>query len=212
MRRGVQTLTSRQTEVLNFIIDYLADHGYPPTVAEIASHFSFSSPNAAASHLHALRKKGYIRVEPRASRGIEVLKSPGGASQTPTLAPSIPIVGSVAAGSPILAEESIEGVLALDSDAFQKRADYFLRVHGNSMIELGIYEGDLIAVHRTQNVKNGEIIVARLNGSVTVKTLRRKGKKIELEPANKKMKNIPVNQAVDDFVIEGICVGLLRAI
>lgn len=212
MRQASQTLTDRQAEVLDFITENLSERGYPPTVAEIATRFGFHSPNAAASHLNALRKKGYIRIEPRASRGIEVLKTPGGAKSSTALAPSLPIVGRVAAGSPILAEEQIEGKLALDMDAFRHRPDYLLRVSGDSMTGVGIFAGDLIAVHRTQEVKSGDIIVANVNGDVTVKTLRRNGKKVELEAANPKYKNIGVDPATDQFAVEGLCVGVLRAL
>ncbi|NUQ33445.1 MAG: transcriptional repressor LexA [Planctomycetaceae bacterium] len=211
MRTSPETLTDRQKEVLTFIIDHIGERSFPPTVAEIATKFGFNSPNASASHLNALRKKGYIRIEPRASRGIEVLKTTGGAVQHSTLTPSIPIVGRVSAGSPILAEQHIEGELALDSDAFKKRADYLLRVHGDSMIDAGIYEGDLIAVHRTQEVRSGDVIVANVNGDVTVKTLRRKGKQVELEAANKRYKPISVDNDKDEFAIEGLCVGVIRA-
>lgn len=212
MRRGTDKLTERQEEILNFIIEQIGSRGFPPTVAEIADEFGFSSPNAAASHLNALRKKGYIRVEPRASRGIEVLRQSDGSHRPMSLTNSLPIVGRVAAGSPILAEEQLDGSLAISPDSFRQSADYLLRVHGDSMIDLGIYEGDLIAVHRTQNVRTGDVVVANLNGDVTVKTLRRnKAGKVELEPANARMKSIPVDPSKDHFSIEGVCVGLIRA-
>lgn len=206
-------LTDRQKEVLEFITNFLSEHSYPPTVADIASHFGFASPNAAASHLNALRKKGYIHTEPRASRGIEVLRSASGAPVTSVFAPALPIIGRVAAGSPVLAEESIEGSVALDSEAFEKRPDYWLRVQGDSMVDLGIFEGDLLAVHKTKNATAGQVVVARLNDDVTVKTLRRTGGKITLEPANsaKKYAPIPVKSG-DRFEIEGLCVGLIRAL
>ena len=212
MRRASNVLTERQAEVLDFIISNLSGRGFPPTVAEIATNFKFASPNAAASRLNALRKKGYINIEPRASRGIEVMKNPSGDQAGPGLAPALPIIGRVAAGSPILAEESVEDRLVLDADAFRKRPDYLLRVHGDSMVDVGIYEGDLIAVHRTQEVRTGDVIVARINGDVTVKTLRRKGKDVTLEPANSKYKPIHVDSENDEFAIEGQCVGVLRAL
>lgn len=211
MRRGTDKLTERQEEILTFIIDQIGERGFPPTVAEIAEFFSFSSPNAAASHLTALKKKGYIKVQPRASRGIEVLKNPSGGELTNSLTPELPIVGRVAAGSPILAEESREGSVAMAGGAFGETADYLLRVHGDSMIDLGIYEGDLVAVRRTSEVRTGDVIVANLNDDVTVKTLRRKQGKVELEPANKRLKNIKVDTKKDSFVIEGKVVGLMRS-
>ena len=213
MRSLPKDLTKRQADILTFIVDHLSGKGFPPTVAEIATEFDFHSPNASASHLNALRKKGFIRIHPRASRGIEILKAPSGMPQPSGLAPSIPIVGRVAAGSPILAEEQIEETLTLDPDAFRKRPDYLLRVHGDSMTGLGIYEGDLVAVHRTQEVRNGDIVVANVNGDVTVKTLRRKSRKaVELEPANPRYKTISVDMDKDEFGIEGLCVGVLRAL
>jgi len=212
MRKGTDKLTERQAEVLNFIIEHLGDQGYPPTVAEIADHFGFSSPNAAASHLNALRKKGYIRVEPRASRGIEVLRRADGAKQGATLAPSLPIIGRVAAGSPILAEEHIEGTIGVETAAFGRQADYLLRVFGDSMIELGIFEDDLVAIERTQDVRTGDVVVANMNGDVTLKTYRRKGTKVTLEPANAKLKPIEVNPSKDVFTIEGRAIGLLRSL
>jgi repressor LexA len=211
MRGGNEILTKRQAAVLQFIVDHLTAKGFPPTVAEIATEFKFASPNAAASHLNALRKKRFIEILPRASRGIRVVKNPSGTALGSSFAPCIPIVGRVAAGSPILAEQSIESSVAIDAGAFSRTPDYFLRVQGDSMIDAGIFEGDLIAVHRTHDVKNGEIVVARLDDDVTVKFLKGRGKKVELHPANARYKPIHVDKA-DRFEIEGVCVGLLRAI
>lgn len=213
MRRGTDQLTERQSEVLEFIVQSLSEKGYPPTVAEIAEHFSFASPNAAASHLNALKKKGYIRVEARASRGIEVLRSASGAQVSSVFAPALPIVGRVAAGSPVLAEQSIEGSVALDAEAFDPRPDYWLRVQGDSMVDLGIFEGDLLAVHKTKIVRPNQVVVARVNDDVTVKTYTKSGGKVLLEPANraKNYKAIEVKDA-DRFEIEGLCVGLIRAL
>lgn len=213
MRRGTDQLTERQVEVLDFIVQSLSEKGYPPTVAEIATHFDFASPNAAASHLNALRKKGYIRVEPRASRGIEVLRSTSGAQVTSVFAPALPIVGRVAAGSPVLAEESVEGSVALDAEAFETRPDYWLRVQGDSMVDLGIFEGDLLAVHKTKTAKNDQIVVARVNDDVTVKTYRKTGGKVQLIPANRSKNYKPIEvKDSDSLEIEGLCVGLIRAL
>ena len=212
MRTSPDTLTNRQAKVLDFILDSLGDRGFPPTVAEIAGEFGFQSPNAAASHLNALRKKGYIRVEPRASRGIEVLRGSRGTPQSASIAPTFPIIGRVAAGSPILAEESIEGSLTIDPSHFRHKPDYLLRVYGDSMIDVGIFEDDLVVVHKTQDVKNDDIVVANVNGDVTVKRLRRKGKRIELLPENKKYKPLVVDPDETSFSIEGLCVGVIRAV
>ncbi len=213
MRTASENLTQRQAEILDFIVETLSDKGYPPTVAEIASHFSFRSPNAAASHLNALRKKGYIRVEPRASRGIEVLKNTSGTATTSAFAPSLPIVGRVAAGSPVLAEEHTLGSVALDAQAFDPRPDYWLQVQGDSMVDEGIFEGDLIAVAVTREARNGQIIVARINDDVTVKRMQKSGNRISLMPANAARKYKPIEvKPGDNFEIEGICVGLIRAL
>jgi len=213
MRTPSENLTTRQAEILDFIVETLSEKGYPPTVAEIATNFSFRSPNAAASHLNALRKKGYIRVEPRASRGIEVLKNTNGAATSSAFAPSLPIIGRVAAGSPVLAEEHQLGSVALDAQAFDPRPDYWLQVQGDSMVDEGIFEGDLIAVASTRDARNGQIVVARVNDDVTVKKLQKTGNRISLMPANAARKYRPIEvKPGDHFEIEGICVGLIRAL
>ncbi|MCA8938584.1 MAG: transcriptional repressor LexA [Planctomycetes bacterium] len=208
----MRPLTSRQAEILDFIVSYQGKHTYPPTVAEIAENFGFRSPNASASHLNALKKKGYIDITPRASRGIRVLRNASGIGQESKVAPGVPILGSVAAGSPILAEEHREDEMTLDAEAFSYPADYLLRVVGDSMIDLGIFEGDLVAVYRTPDVRNGDVIVANLNGEATVKTYQKKSGKVSLLPANKRLKPIEVNPAKDEFVVDGVVVGLIRAI
>lgn len=196
-------LTARQTDVLNVIKQYINDTGYPPTRADIAMELGFKSANSAEEHLKALAKKGAIEMIPGASRGIRLpeLENPG-----------IPIVGQVAAGSPILAEEHIEDYCEMPSEFFSPAADYFLRVKGDSMIEVGIFEDDLLAVHRTQSVRNGQIVVARIGEEVTVKRYKttRNKSQILLLPENKDYEPIEVDLREQEFAIEGLSVGVVR--
>ena len=161
-----RALTPRQAEILELIREYIADQGHPPTRADIARILGFRSPNAAEEHLRALEKKGAIELLPGASRGIRLPEEEIG----------LPVVGRVAAGHPILAQENIEDRYGLDPDVFRPRADYLLRVQGQSMRDVGILDGDLLAVHRTPEASNGQIVVARIEDEVTVKRFRRKSK------------------------------------
>ena len=194
-------LTPRQAEVLAFIKSYLDETGYPPTRADIARQLGFKSANASEEHLKALARKGAIEMIPGTSRGIKLPESNG-----------IPIVGRVAAGSPILAQEHIEDYCELSPNFFKPAADYLLTVHGDSMIECGILDGDLLAVHRTQSVNNGDIIVARVEDEVTVKRLQTNRSKhlITLLPENADFKPIEVDLRQQSFSIEGLMVGILR--
>lgn len=192
-------LTPRQREILDFIRSAVENGGAPPTRAEICAAFGFSSPNAAEAHLKALAKKGAIQMEPGASRGIRLTEAPG-----------LPIVGRVAAGSPILSETSIDRRVRVDPDMFGLRADFLLRVRGLSMIEAGILEGDLIAVHRTADVRDGQIVVARVDDEVTVKRLRRRNGQVELLPENRDMAPIVIDPQRQSLTIEGVVVGLIR--
>jgi len=196
-------LSGRQREILDFIVACIRDDGLPPTRADINRHFGFASPNAAQSHLRALEAKGAITINPGLARGIRpsdaVLKGGGG----------LPLIGQVAAGTPLLAVENLERNVALDASLFRPRADYLLRVRGESMREAGILDGDLLAVHRCRTADHGNIIVARVNDEVTVKRLRRRGRGIWLDPANPDFEPIRVTSA-DDFAIEGRAVGVLR--
>lgn len=189
-------LTPRQREILDFIRNTLEVLGAPPTRAEIAGAFGFASPNAAEQHLKALAKKGAIILDPRSARGIRLVEQLG-----------LPLVGSVAAGSPILAVENQLGRVQLDSALFSPKADYLLKVRGNSMTGAGILDGDLLAVHKTSEARNGQIVVARLGDEVTVKRLHRKGARIELIAENPDYAPIVVDGALD---IEGLAVGLIR--
>ncbi len=195
-------LTTRQEQVLQLIKDYMDDTGYPPTRAEIATELGFRSANAAEEHLRALARKGAIEMVPGASRGIRL----------PDQQTGIPIVGRVAAGSPILAEEHIEDYCQLPSDFFTPPANYFLEVHGDSMIDVGINDGDLLAVHRTENVKNGQIVVARIEDETAVKRYQRQRNShmVKLIAENANYAPIEVDLREKAFAIEGLSVGVLR--
>jgi repressor LexA len=193
-------LTPRQAEILELIRTHLEETGFPPTRAEIAVHFGFHSPNAAEAHLRALQRKGAIEILPGASRGLRILGTSG-----------IPVVGRVAAGSPILAEQHIDGHYRLDPALFTPRANYLLRVRGMSMRDAGILDGDLLAVHRTSEVRSGQIVVARLHDEVTVKRLRRRGNTVYLLPENPDFSPIEVDLREERLTIEGLGVGVIRA-
>ena len=195
-------LTKRQTDVLDVIRQSLRDSGYPPTRAEIAQALGFKSANAAEEHLKALARKGAIEMVPGASRGIR-LPQPSG----------LPLVGRVAAGAPILASEHIEEHIRLPPNFFRPEAHFLLRVKGDSMIDAGILDGDLLAVHNSPEARNGQIVVARINEEVTVKRLRhpdRRSRKLSLLPENAAYDPIEVDLRHDDFAIEGLGVGVLR--
>ena len=196
-------LTQRQSEVLGFIKNHIDETGYPPTRADIAKELGFKSANASEEHLKALAKKGAIEMIPGTSRGI---KLPDNKSD------GIPIVGRVAAGNPILAEEHIDDYCELPASFFKPAADYLLEVRGDSMIEVGILDGDLLAVHRTTNAHNGDIVVARIEDEVTVKRYRKGRSKhqVTLEPENKDYSVIEVDLRDQEFNIEGLGVGILR--
>jgi len=199
-------LTRRQSEILNLIRRQIEKTGMPPTRAEICAALGFRSPNAAESHLRALEAKGVIEMTPGASRGIRLIAQGG-------LAPefSLPVVGRVAAGAPILAVESVEDHYRVDPHLFKPRADYLLRVRGHSMRDACILDGDLLAVHRTARAENGDIVVARVNdGEVTVKRLhRRSAYLVRLLPENSGFDPIELDLRRDTLAIEGIGVGVL---
>ena len=192
-------LTPRQTEILRLIQRAVAETGMPPTRAEIAQAFGFASHNAAEEHLKALAKKGLIVLEPGSARGIRLVEQLG-----------LPLIGSVAAGSPILAVENVQARYALDAALFSPRADFLLRVRGLSMINAGIFDGDLLAVHRCAEARNGQIVVARLDEDVTVKRFRQHGPVIELIAENPDFEPIIVDTREQQIEIEGIAVGLIR--
>ena len=194
-------LTARQQEVLEFIRSYIDNSGYPPTRADIANELGFKSANASEEHLKALARKGAIEIMPGTSRGIKLPEPLG-----------IPIVGRVAAGNPILAEEHIEDYCELPSNFFRPHADYFLTVRGDSMVDAGILDGDLLAVHRTIDLQNGDLVVARIEDEVTVKRLQKGRKKdqITLLPENKDYSPIDVDLRHQSLVFEGLGVGVIR--
>lgn len=193
-------LTARQEQVLTVIREYIDASGMPPTRADIAKELGFRSANAAEEHLKALARKGAIEIVPGASRGIRLPEDLG-----------LPIVGRVAAGAPLLAMEHIEDHCAIAPDLFHPQADYLLRVQGDSMINVGIHDGDLLAVHATPVANNGDIIVARIDDEVTVKRLRRKGRQhVDLEAENDAYDPIKVDLGAQDFAIEGLSVGVIR--
>ncbi|MCM2971081.1 transcriptional repressor LexA [Larsenimonas suaedae] len=197
-------LTARQQEVYDFIRRTLQDHGYPPTRAEIAAALGFRSANAAEEHLKALKKKGAIDMIPGTSRGIRL-------PQLDEPAPEgLPVVGEVAAGSPILAEAHIDRYCPLPADYFTPTADYLLRVRGLSMKNVGILDGDLLAVHRTSDVRDGQIVVARIDDEVTVKRLQRTNGMIHLRAENDAFAPIEIDPTTHEFSIEGIGVGIIR--
>jgi repressor LexA len=192
-------LTARQQEILDFIRHTVERQGRPPTRAEVCAAFGFRSPNAAETHLRALAAKGAILLEEGRARGIRLAEALG-----------LPLIGRVAAGSPILAAEHVEAHYQLDSALFSPRADYLLRVRGLSMRDAGILDGDLIAVHRADEARNGQIVIARVDDEVTVKTFRRKGAVVELLPANPDFRPIVVDTRERPLTIEGVMVGLIR--
>lgn len=197
----MEKLTQRQQQVLDIVRQHIDDTGYPPTRADIARELGFKSANAAEEHLKALARKGAIEIIPGASRGIRLPDSGG-----------IPIVGRVAAGSPVLAQEHIEDHCDLPPSFFKPAADYFLRVQGDSMIDVGIFDGDLLAVHSTAVANNGDIVVARIDDEVTVKRLHqtRDRHRLELLAENQDYAPIEVDLREQEFAIEGLSVGVLR--
>ena len=201
----MQDLTARQSQVLDLIRRHILDTGYPPTRADIASELGFKSPNAAEEHLKALARKGAIEMTPGASRGIRI---PGFEAKSEER--SLPIIGRVAAGAPILAQQHVEESCNINPSFFHPSADYLLRVHGMSMKDVGILDGDLIAVHTCREARNGQIVVARIGDEVTVKRFKREGSKVWLLAENPDFAPIEVNLKDQELVIEGLSVGVIR--
>ena len=201
----MQKLTARQQQVLTFIKDYMSSNGYPPTRVDIAKELGFRSPNAAEDHLKALARKGAIEMIPGASRGIRLPVDPTAARED-----ELPIIGQVAAGAPILALENIEDHCRISPSFFKPSADYLLRVRGMSMKDIGILDGDLLAVHRTTEVRNGQIVVARIGDEVTVKRFHKQGRKVSLIAENADFADIEIDLSEQELVIEGLSVGVIR--
>ena len=204
----MEHLTERQTEILRLIRELTEMSGFPPTRAEIAEKMGFKSVNAAEQHLRALERKGALQISSGASRGIRVLDTRPARGLGRLL--ELPVVGRVAAGSPILAEQHLQGRYQVDPNLFTPRADYLLRVRGLSMRDAGILEGDLLAVHRTDEARSGQIVVARLADEVTVKRFRRRGYAVQLLPENPDFEPIELDLRRDALSIEGVAVGVIR--
>ncbi|MGV7959656.1 transcriptional repressor LexA [Photorhabdus tasmaniensis] len=196
----MKALTVRQQQVYDLVRDHISQTGMPPTRAEIASRLGFRSPNAAEEHLKALARKGVIEIVAGASRGIRLLLEESG----------LPLIGRVAAGEPLLAQEHIESHYRIDPALFKPSADFLLRVSGMSMKNIGIMDGDLLAVHKTQDVRNGQVIVARIEDEVTVKRFKQTGNKVELLAENPEFKPIVVDLRERSLTIEGLAVGVIR--
>lgn len=196
-------LTPRQSQILELIQDFIGETGMPPTRAEIARELGFKSPNAAEEHLRALQRKGVIDLIPGTSRGIQLKDS---------LREQIglPLIGRVAAGHPILAEQNIEAHYRVDPAFFRPKPHYLLRVQGMSMKDIGILDGDLVAVHRTPEVRSRQVVVARLEDEVTVKRYRQEGSLVWLLPENTDFEPIRVDLKTQSLVIEGVVVGVIR--
>ena len=192
-------LTPRQQQILELVQDVIDATGMPPTRAEIARKLGFKSANAAEDHLRALARKGMIELLPGAARGIRLTDPPG-----------LPVVGRVAAGSPLLAQEHLEGRYRLDPGLFHPKPHYLLRVRGMSMRNAGILDGDLLAVHRSPDVYNGQIVVARVGDEVTVKRYRLKGSQVWLMPENPDFEPIILEASTASLVLEGVVVGVIR--
>jgi repressor LexA len=200
----LKPLTNRQQQIYDLIQEKISETGMPPTRAEIAKFFGFKSANAAEEHLKALAKKGYIEMLPGTSRGIRLVEEhiePEG----------LPLVGRVAAGEPILAIEHVEERYQMDGNLFHPPADYLLRVNGESMKDIGIFDGDLLAVHQTTEVNNGQVVVARVDEDVTVKRFKREGNVVYLHAENEAFTPIKVDLTNQAFNIEGIAVGIIRS-
>ena len=200
----MRPLTARQAQILDLIKQSIVSTGMPPTRAEIAQRLGFRSANAAEDHLKALAKKGHIEILPGTSRGIRLTE------EIEQEDAGLPLVGKVAAGSPIMALEHVESHMSIDPGMFTPNADFLLRVEGESMKDIGIMDGDLLAVHKTQTVRDGQVVVARVEEDVTVKRLERNGSEVILHAENQAFSPIKVDLNYQDFAIEGLAVGVIR--
>ena len=203
-----EPLTERQAEILKLIKELTEVSGFPPTRAEIADRMGFRSVNAAEQHLRALERKGALDISSGSSRGIKIR---GGSGHRVSRLLELPVVGRVAAGAPILAEEHVTARYQVDPNLFTPRADYLLKVRGLSMRDAGILEGDLLAVHRTPEAQSGQVVVARIGDEVTVKRLKRRGNSVQLLPENPDFEPIELDLRSDEMTIEGIAVGVIRS-
>ncbi|MCE0490214.1 transcriptional repressor LexA [Pantoea sp. Mb-10] len=199
----MKALTTRQQQVYDLIRDHINQTGMPPTRAEIAAQLGFRSPNAAEEHLKALARKGVIEIVSGASRGIRLLME----EET---SEGLPLIGRVAAGEPLLAQEHIEAHYQVDGNLFKPSADFLLRVSGMSMKDIGIMDGDLLAVHKTQEARNGQVVVARIDDEVTVKRWKKQGAIVQLLPENSDFEPIVVDTRQQSLTVEGLAVGIVR--
>lgn len=205
----MKPLTTRQQQVFDFIKVHIDETGMPPTRAEIAKELGFRSANAAEEHLKALARKQVIEMIPGASRGLRIVATAvDEAEELPEM--GLPLIGRVAAGEPILAQEHVETHYQVDPHLFRPTADFLLRVQGESMKDIGILDGDLLAVHKTQDVRNGQVVVARVEDEVTVKRLEKQGSVVWLHAENQEFDPIKVDLRQQAFTIEGIAVGVIR--
>ncbi|WP_102505408.1 transcriptional repressor LexA [Salinivibrio kushneri] len=203
----MKPLTARQQQIFDLIKAHIEETGMPPTRAEIARQLGFRSANAAEEHLKALARKGVLEIIPGASRGIRLI------SEEEVVTPEeqgLPLIGRVAAGEPILAQEHVESHYQVDPALFKPNADFLLRVNGMSMKDIGILDGDLLAVHKTQDVHNGQVVVARVDDDVTVKRLEKKGAQVVLHAENDELMPISVDLTAQSLTIEGVAVGVIR--
>ena len=201
---SMTTLSPRRSAILTFIRERIAGQGQPPSLAEIAEAFGFASRSVARKHVLALTEAGFIEVNPHQARGIRLLDQPARAELL-----EIPVLGRVAAGRPMGADAEVHSRLLLDPGMFSRTPDYLLRVQGDSMIEDGILDGDLVAVHRNAEARNGQIVVARLDGEVTIKRFQRTAEGVSLLPRNPAYAPILVRDD-QDLAIEGVFCGLVR--
>ncbi|WP_341502711.1 transcriptional repressor LexA [Gallaecimonas sp. GXIMD4217] len=201
----MRPLTQRQSQVLELIRERIHASGMPPTRAEIARELGFRSANAAEEHLKALAKKGVIEILPGTSRGIRLVEDEAANEEA-----GLPLIGRVAAGEPILASQHIESHYQVDPALFRPHADFLLRVHGESMKKIGIMDGDLLAVHKTSQARNGQVVVARVEDDVTVKRLQQDGHQLRLIAENDDFEDIQVDLRETPVTIEGLAVGVIR--
>lgn len=210
MIKPIKALTTRQQQVYDFLKHHIESTGMPPTRAEISRELGFRSPNAAEEHLKALARKGVIEMMSGTSRGIRLIGETFSEQDDEEEEYGLPLIGRVAAGEPILAEQHIETTYQIDANMFKPQADFLLRVYGSSMQDIGILDGDLLAVHSTKDVRNGQVVVARIGEDVTVKRLERKGHILYLHPENEDYEPIVVDLTQEQVEIEGIAVGIIR--
>lgn len=212
----LKPLTKRQQQIFDFILECIVINGAPPTRVEIAENFGFRSPNAAEDHLKALDKKGHIELRSGTSRGIFISESARIGSmpsnETPELGDTggMAVIGDVAAGAPIFASQHIQKMVSVDQSLFSEKADFLLKVRGDSMINIGIFEQDLLAIRKASTARDNEIVVARIDDEVTVKRYQRHGSSISLIAENDNYSPIEVDLQTQSFAIEGIVVGLIR--